>query len=503
MFLLSVLILMSACTNAKDQELSDYVDKMKEDLEGESEVDTHIAAFENLILDAKPEEALELLQDEIIPRYEELVEENEGLELAGKDALETNAIVTRLLQADLDTQLILRETFTEILEKLPADRVEEIEIDAKLEALSEINEELVVLEKEYQDQLVYLIDTYDYLEAEEDLEDTSTDSDLAQLDQDTELLIATFTEVVAANHFLAEGEEGETEEETDEVATVSDNDFVFANEEILREQGNPSVAFDGTVTIEDNLFQVAGLSNLLEGSTVYFDAYHYGSDNPYLKDELVVGEDGSFELTAELAPDQLNGEPLTLRLSYQPDKEEQEAQEIYGAEGEHIEGPFKHKFTNIKRTRHGAFTYAQIEFKNGVEQGFHMVAWDEADDYGDLDIWMEKDLVDTKETYYDITMNSNLTELTWIKARVEIPGYESAGMTSRANVRPDGSFRFQIPRPDVDSEEVIVVIEATSDGAIATEELYGEHGENFAGELTAKTKRGQKIVYELLLGENR
>lgn len=496
-FLLSVLIILSGCMSAEDKELSDLVDKMKEDLEEETEVDVYINEFGELVLDDQPEKAMEVLKEKVIPGYEELIGEYKELDLKGEDAIEMNKIVVRLLQADLDTQIVLSEIFDDIKEKAANGKPDEIDIDANLQALSDINKEIVVVVQDYYDKIIYLTETYDFLETEGNIEDTFLDLDVTQMDEDNESLIAIFFEVVVgkSSSDLIEDDE---EIEIDSEESKSNNDA-----EMLLDQGNPYVVFDATATIEDHVLHVAGLSNLLEGSTVYFDVYHFGSDNPYLKDKAVVDENGAFDLMAEVDPDSLNGDPLTLRLSYQPDKESEEAQAIYGEEGEHIEGPFKHKFASIKRTRHGAFTYAQIEFKEGVEQKFNTITWDEPSDYGDLNIWMEKDSVDTHDAYYDITMKSNLIELTWIKASIEVPGYDVAGYTSRANVMPDGSFRFQIPRPDVDSEEVIVIIEATSDAAIETEELYGEHGEKFAGDLTEKTNRGQKIVYELLLGEDR
>lgn len=501
-FLLSVLIILSGCMSAEDEELSDFVDKMKEDLEEETEVDAYINEFGELVLDEQPEKALEVLKEKVIPGYEEIIGEYKGLDLTGNDAIEMNKIVVRLLQADLDTQIVLTEIFDDIIEKAANDKPDEIDMEPNLQALTDINKEIVVVAQDYYDKIIYLTETYDYLEAEENIEDTFLDLDVTQMDADNESLIAFFFEVVVGESFSDLIEDDE-EIEKDLEDSKSNNSADIIDEEMLLDQGNPYVVFNATATIEDNVLHVAGLSNLLEGSTVYFDVYHFGSDNPYLKGEEVVDENGAFDLMEEVDPDSLNGDPLTLRLSYQPDKESKEAQAIYGEEGELIEGPFKHKFASIKRTRHGAFTYAQIEFKEGEEQKFNTVAWDGPSDYGDLNIWMEKDNVDTHDAYYDITMNSNLIELTWIKAHIEVPGYDVAGYTSRANVMPDGSFRFQIPRPDVDSEEVIVIIEATSDAAIETEELYGEHGEEFAGDLTEKTNRGQKIVYELLLGEDR
>src|SRR5699024_8837462 len=141
-------------------------------------------------------------------------------------------------------------------------------------------------------------------------------------------------------------------------------------------------------------------------------------------------------------------------------------------------GPFIHKYTNIKRTRYGAFAHAYIELEPGAEAGFQVYDWKQPDDYGEMDIWMEKESVEKKDMYYDITMKSNLNELTRIKAEATIPGYETAGYTSSTYVHPDGTFRIQVPRPEIEDEVVVVTFEGRSDSSIETEELYGENGED-------------------------
>src|SRR5699024_11628164 len=118
-------------------------------------------------------------------------------------------------------------------------------------------------------------------------------------------------------------------------------------------------------------------------------------------------------------------------------------------------GPIANKFKNTKRTRYVAFTYADIELEEGAKTEFGIDTFEEPDDYGEMDIWTEKENVETKDDYYIITMNSNLNELTTIRAEATVPGYETAGSTRSATVRPDGSTRLHVPLPDVADEKVI------------------------------------------------
>ena len=84
----------------------------------------------------------------------------------------------------------------------------------------------------------------------------------------------------------------------------------------------------------------------------------------------------------------------------------------------------------------------------------------------------------------------------------QVPGNDVNGYTSRTYVSPDGTFRIQIPRPDVEKDDdLIVVFDVASDAAIETEKVYREYGENFEGELVEKAKRGKKIIYKLHIEE--
>src|SRR5699024_12367531 len=101
-----------------------------------------------------------------------------------------------------------------------------------------------------------------------------------------------------------------------------------------------------------------------------------------------------------------------------------------------------------------------------------------------------------------ITMKSNINELVHIDGTVMVDNDELTDFTSNTTVGPDGSFRFRIPKPNVEKTEgssVAIKIKATSEGAIETEEIYGKFGGDFEGELTKETKRGKKIEYHLNL----
>src|SRR5699024_8104783 len=97
---------------------------------------------------------------------------------------------------------------------------------------------------------------------------------------------------------------------------------------------------------------------------------------------------------------------------------------------------------------------------------------------------------------YDVTRKSNLNELTRINASIVVNNNEHSGFTSNTTVGPDGSFRFRIPKPEIkkiDDSEVMIKIEATSEGAIETEKYM----ESMAESLKANLRKKQNVVKKL------
>src|SRR5699024_11826297 len=75
---------------------------------------------------------------------------------------------------------------------------------------------------------------------------------------------------------------------------------------------------------------------------------------------------------------------------------------------------------------------------------FQYLTNDKPEDYSDVNVWMEEEKVEIKDNYYDVTMKSNLNELTRINASIVVNNNEHSGFTSNTTVGPDGSFRFRI-----------------------------------------------------------
>src|SRR5699024_2271368 len=172
------------------------------------------------------------------------------------------------------------------------------------------------------------------------------------------------------------------------------------DEALLNDQGNPEIVLDGEMTIFEDTFLLEGNSNLLSGAILNVKSYQYGSENTYFTSDDLAAHD------------------------------------IYGKRGEKLTGPFKKKYTEHKQTRFGAFAYAYLNLTPGDKANFQHVPHDKPEDYGDVDVWMDKDNVEIKDNYYDITMKSNLNELVHIDGTVMVDNDELTDFTSNTTVGP-------------------------------------------------------------------
>src|SRR5699024_4124491 len=125
------------------------------------------------------------------------------------------------------------------------------------------------------------------------------------------------------------------------------------------------------------------------------------------------------------------------------------AHDIYGKHGEKKTGPFKKKYSDHKQTRFGTFAYAYLNLTAGEKANFQYLTNDKPEDYSDVNVWMEEEKVEIKDNYYDVTMKSNLNALTRINASIVVNNNEHSGLDRKSVVCPDGSFRFRIPKPDI------------------------------------------------------
>lgn len=492
-----LVVVLAGCLDATGKELMAYINEDRLDLaEKTQDTDKYVEEYVNHVINLEPEKGFEILSERLIPEREKVLEEFDKVELKEEIVIDLHNLFRGVIEADLNRQMAFKDLFADMMD---GNEMTEGYIDEKLKGLHGMNEAFREANEILYDELEQLIEEYE-LEWEDEDALTLETLKIEDMNEQTDGLVSSFIVGMDLNGQEDIAEAGSETNDEDTSNDKDDKDSVVS-EELLAGRGNPEIVFDGGVEIKDE-FHLSGRTNLIEGSMLNLTIYEFGSENPYIKGEMEVDASGNFGAEIDIEADELKGMPMEVHVGYHPEhQDDPEAQELYGEEGEKLTGSFIHKYTNIKRTRYGAFAHAYIELNPEATASFVEYDWEKPDDYGEMDIWMEADKVEKKDGYYDITMKSNMNELSYIKAEATVPGYETAGYRSRTKVLQDGSFRIQVPRPEIEDELVVVMIEGHSDLALETEALYGEHGEHLEGDLTEKTKRGKKIVYELEISE--
>lgn len=476
---LSLIILLSSCSNTSD-EFEMYFNDIYPEIEEETiETEQITADYMELILDSKPKKAMNLLNDQVIPQHKILLDKFSNVDLTEADLIKFNKLSREITQIKLDQRLYSKNLFEDAITAYEKENLDDFNIENATKGMHTLNEQYINKLSEQVGNAEKLSNNYDSL----------TFDHINSIRVDIDTLDNAYDELI--EHFI---------KHIDAFSESKTNAF---DEALLNDQGNPEIVLEGEMTVFEDKFLLEGNSNLLKGAILNVKSYQYGSKNPYFTGDFQVDEDGQFEL--EMASDKkaLDNEPFTIEIAYLPETSDDiVAHDIYGKHGEKLTGPFKKKYTEHKQTRFGAFTYAYLNLTPGDKATFKYLTHEKPDDYGDVEVWMDKDNVEIKDNYYDITMKSNLNELTQINATVMVDNDELTDFTSNTTVGPDGSFRFRILKPNeekTDDSPVEIKIEATSEGAIDTEEIYGKFGGDFEGELTKDTKRGKKIEYHLEL----
>lgn len=460
--LVFLFVVLTGCNSASKEAEIYYDDVYKSTIDDSQDIVKSVEKLVNTVTSSEPEKAIELLNDHIIPTHESLIKTIHEADLTQDDLMDFNKKVETVTRSSEEIFTQLHTIFTEVIEQ---EDTNEIHLDEYFKKLDNLIDQYDENQQIYEEQLKDIADEYDSFKEEK--AELFMNQPLNS-NETYEELVMEFVEMVTRSTSLEEA----------------------------NNQDGVEVQFDGEVSFDDT-FNVKGQSNLPEGANVQLRIFKYGTENSSLREDTEVNADGEFHFEMDVDEDEFNGEPMEIQVQFIPHKtNNKEFQDTYGAEGEHITGPFTYKVTDAKRTRTAAIAYAYIDFDAGEKASFEQKNWEVPEDYQDVEVWMEEEHVDMKDDYYDITMNSNLAELTGIKVAIEIPGYEVAGYRSSTTVMPDGSFRFQIPRPDVDDADIQIIITSRISRSIEVEELYGEKGEHLTGDLVDQTDKEQLIKYE-------
>lgn len=278
----------------------------------------------------------------------------------------------------------------------------------------------------------------------------------------------------------AEEAENEEDEETEEVS------FEVNQNQPPEDQGDTEVRLEGEVQVTNETVSVLGETNLLPEAQLML---LISSEEGVLigtNDRAQVNEDGTFELESGL-PEEVEGF-VHIEIKFEPTNQSEEIKSHYVND---LDGSFARTYTESDETYQKASFQQTVSLSEG-DQIIKITepSWDTPDDYGEEAIWIEP-AVERQEDYIVVKIDSNLIEETFIQARADIPNYITTGFQGFSYINPDGTAVLYIKDPEKDSRikelteyEIVITMDPShGNNGPHISELYGENGENLAGDL--------------------
>ena len=249
-----------------------------------------------------------------------------------------------------------------------------------------------------------------------------------------------------------------------------------------------NVMLNGKMTYEDNILTVEGESNLPEGTSLTIapvaidDTVFIGVTRP-----IQTEADGTFsdELTI---PEEYKGD-LLVSIAFKPgDTDDDFIHEIYGKEGEHLEGPFVRLYEYIDEVKQGIQTevYLSLDESGRAEAEIAEPEWDIPEDLGDYDIRMDATAEADKE-FIEVHGESNLIEGSELSFSLFDDEDNLTLGGGYVQAKPDGSFLQFIEIPEdaenLDEYTLTISFELSQYKWENVVEHYGEDGSKLSGEL--------------------
>lgn len=290
--------------------------------------------------------------------------------------------------------------------------------------------------------------------------------------------------------------------EEDAVAEAQDNDIeknAAENEqeedEAASDLGDLEVKLSGEATVEEDKITIEGESNLLPGTKIWSSGVtDAGFGSSTFTDTAEVQDDGSFLFEFKEVK---NSTYVTLKLY----NNNNETAAHYGEHLEKVEGPQVYVTDTHGEFEAKADFHIDINKEKPYTIPIEIPEWEEeADDYGDPDIWMEAE-VDSDHQYLYFYGKSNLMEGSQVGGNLmKASGIIDAFSSGFTRINPDGSFTLQVPYHKLEKGMYMPISyqpqRNTWEDVVAA---YGEHGEKLKGDLVEKDDKDQyaELIVEL------
>lgn len=264
---------------------------------------------------------------------------------------------------------------------------------------------------------------------------------------------------------------------------------------------------------ENNRITVEGTSNLLTNSNVliYIKTTPYQLAVPVVRQMVSVEEDGTFTFEHDLKENFFvdnNERSLIVEITLDvKDNKDDSLDNIYGANGKNLQGPliYQREDSEIRQVAEQD-VYFIVE---GGENSYSSVTnelEDLPDDYGEADVWMEAEIIGNDHHFLYVEGKSNLLE------GLELTGYyfpDDESVTpylripSKGKVKPDGSFRIEVPYDDISAEGFVEITSIGPHGELSNryKEVYGDKYELLTGDIVIDGKLQDTQEIALTIGK--
>lgn len=483
----------------------EFIDRIRADLEELEDITGH---YIDLIYEGQSLEGLDVLENTYLPKMEAFLDELADLSYDYEPLKEIVQYQRESYEKQYQAYKFLQENLRYMADHPPED--EKVPIDLPHD-ISEMVDQLDQSREAHQKEITALIQVAveDFDADEESLATFEEVEPLTERDREgITLLLEEITELFilglmdSSDTVLDPADDSKEQAEEADEQSKTTADKTVDQGITLADKGHPYVILEAEAEFDEHLI-VTGKSNLLEGEKVKVNAKLFGLNYPYIKEEAEIDEAGEFIVDIQMIEEEFTHEPLELIVSYRPNDE---LSDIYGVEGENIEGPLAQMQKDMfQQVRTNAVLSAELRLTDGEKAVFEPIPHNPPEDQGELDIWIEPTLVKTHDDYYEIELATNLVPLTGINIDIEIPNHRTAGYKSYGWTRDDGSVRYHVKRLEdreiEKNEDVTFVVTAVADDSLHSIEYYGLYGENFEGDLVEKLKKGKRIVYHFKLAD--
>src|SRR5690625_3128122 len=228
------------------------------------EVDVAIEELVEAVYAQEPEKAIDILNEQIIPLNESILEKLQNADVSEDDLVTYNDKLKKAVQLNLDKHVHIKDLFDKIIVENENDNSEEIDVEANMQKLFDMNEQYIETSKDFKEAIEQIEEDGGIIEIDEDKVTVDIDDiEVDEMNNEYEQLVMMFIESI----------NGSSSNEENEASDIGGN--------ILADQGNTEVMFDGKVTIDETL-KIQGYYNLSEDAVLQMNIDDYRTENQYL-----------------------------------------------------------------------------------------------------------------------------------------------------------------------------------------------------------------------------